>query len=281
MSQPYTVTRHYGDWAQALAYAENATYRKAHTIATSTSDARWKGSESLPAFIATARAGAWSSAQDRSLVDAISAAVGSHVQIPTYQVTDDPAFAETFDVGALTMGDPDHWIAPVYTDAMTAGARVITIAASVSASAGVDHDAMIRRGALAVAIAEALELAGYPVELIATFGATARDTKADYRFEIKRAGQPLDRDRALIALAHPSTLRRVVFAMMESEPDDRIYRAQGATSMLGTPAPSDLVADIVIPEMKGSPRMFESDRAAIQWALAELARIGAVLEPAA
>jgi len=27
--------------------------------------------------------------------------------------------------------------------------------------------------------------------------------------------------------------------------------------------------------------MFESDRAAIRWALAELARIGAVLEPAA
>ena len=47
------------------------------------------------------------------------------------------------------------------------------------------------------------------------------------------------------------------------------------------PIPSALAADIVIPEMKGSPRMFESDRAAIQWALAELARIGAVLEPAA
>lgn len=119
------------------------------------------------------------------------------------------------------------------------------------------------------------------MELIATFGATARDTKANYQFEIKPAGQPLDRDRALVALAHPSTLRRVMFAMMESEPDDRIYAAQGATSALGLPAPSDCPADIVIPEMRKSPAMFESDRAAIRWALAELARIGAVLEPAA
>lgn len=280
MTTPYTVTRHYGDWSQALAYAESATYRKSRPIALE-GDARWTGSESLPVFIATARAGNWSSGQDRSMVDSITAAVGSHVQIPTYQVTDDPAYAETFDVGALTQGDPDHWIAPVYTDAMTAGARVITIAASVGASDSVEHDAMIRRGALAVAIAEALELAGYPVELIATLGSTARDTFADYRWTLKPAGQPLDCDRALVALAHPSTLRRVVFAMMESEPDERIYRAQGATASLGTPAASALAADIVIPEMKGSPRMFESDHAAIQWALAELARIGAVLEPAA
>lgn len=280
MTTPYTVTRHYGDWSQALAYAESAPFRKARPSALE-EDARWTGSESLPVFIATARAGNWSSGQDRSMVDSITAAVGSHVQIPTYQVTDDPAYAETFDVGALTMGDPDHWIAPVYTDAMMAGSRVITIAASVSASASVDHAAMIRRGALAVAIAEALELAGYPVELIATFGSTARDTFADYRWTLKPAGQPLDRDRALVALAHPSTLRRVVFAMMESEPDERIYRAQGATASLGTPAASALAADIVIPHMKGAPAMFESDRAAIQWALAELARVGAVLEPAA
>lgn len=217
------------------------------------------------------------------MVDSIANAVGSHVQIPTYCVTDDPAFAETFDVGALTMGDPDHWIAPVYTDATMAGARVITIAANVSVNAGVSHDAIIRRGALAVAIVEALELASYPVELIGVEVGVREEDRAEFRFPIKPAGQPLDRDRALIALAHPSTQRRACFALYENCPDQRIYNAMGKPGTTGgRAAPSTLTADIKIPELTShTVRMFESDRAAIQWALAELARIGAVLEPAA
>lgn len=270
------IIRTYETWS---AYVDAATAKNPYTDADRSSasgSVSFTGSASLPEFAETARNGGWTTPQDRELTEAIVSRVASMVAIPTYRVTDDPAMAETFDVGALVSGSPDYWIEPEAQTFTRGRGNVVRIVSSITASAGIKHDVMIRRGATALAIAEALELAGVPTEIwiVDTRSVSRYDPPiVEWRACIKPAGLPIDHERTLIALAHPSTLRRLAFGINERDPERRVR--QITKQSYGSVAAPTMAADLTIPQiMFREPSPFDTDARATAWALGTLARYG-------
>jgi hypothetical protein len=84
--------------------------------------------------------------------------------------------------------------------------------------AGVDVKSMMLRGAAIVSLADTLERQGFSVELrIIGNSKQIYGGRKVFRYSIvyKRAGEPLDLDRAAFAIAHPASMRRLAFAILE------------------------------------------------------------------
>jgi len=90
-------------------------------------------------------------------------------------------------------------------------------------SANVSPKSMMLRGAAVLSLADTLERRGISTEL--RIIGNSQEGKFAFRYSIvyKRAGEPLDIDRAAFAIAHPSSMRRLAFAILEQhkelEPD--------------------------------------------------------------
>lgn len=77
---------------------------------------------------------------------------------------------------------------------------------------------MILRGAAVLSLAETLERYGYSTEL-RIIGNSGNERIFRYSVVFKRAGEMLDIDRAAFAIAHPSSMRRLAFAILEQHPE--------------------------------------------------------------
>lgn len=115
------------------------------------------------------------------------------------------------DVGLYLEGDPENMIEfplrPV-------GKPVAKLLVSVCYSSGIPAEAIIRRGAVVMAVVDALEAMGVRMEIIADWSGAASDNFS-YRVPVKHAEEPMDRDRVAFALCHPSMLRRFLFRLNE------------------------------------------------------------------
>jgi hypothetical protein len=82
---------------------------------------------------------------------------------------------------------------------------------------GVDIKSMMLRGAAIVSLADSLERQGLSVELRIIGNSKDFDSRATFRYSItyKQAGEPLDLDRAAFAIAHPASMRRLAFSILE------------------------------------------------------------------
>lgn len=77
--------------------------------------------------------------------------------------------------------------------------------------------AMMNRGAAVLSLAAKLEARGYSTELRIIGNSSAGGTAWRYSITYKRAGEPLDLDRAAFAIAHPASMRRLAFAILEQD----------------------------------------------------------------
>lgn len=91
---------------------------------------------------------------------------------------------------------------------------IVRLRVDIVAPGSVDTNAMINNGIAALSIVDAMESAGYSVEL--SIGSAITDEHL-LIVTVKRAGQSLDLDRAAFALANPSMLRRFHCALMEQQ----------------------------------------------------------------
>lgn len=78
-------------------------------------------------------------------------------------------------------------------------------------------ETIITRGAAMLSFAHTLEQLGYSTELRIVQAASAFDGTWTHRANIvfKKAGEVLDLDRAMFAIAHPAAYRRLIFALYE------------------------------------------------------------------
>lgn len=74
---------------------------------------------------------------------------------------------------------------------------------------------MMLRGAAVLSLADTLERRGFSTELRIVGNSQAGGQAFRYSIVYKRAGEPLDIDRAAFAIAHPSSMRRLAFAILE------------------------------------------------------------------
>lgn len=156
---------------------------------------------------------------------------------PVYSVA-----GHQFDIGRVISGDPECWIE--YDRGATqasAGDHVVRIIVNASASSAVRADAIIMRGVAACVLAAALEQARIPTEILWEECCRPSNNGGDdlmvYRFPVKYASQPLDLGRMAFELAHPSCLRRLLFAANERE-DANIRRRWGYRSGYGYGSPA-------------------------------------------
>lgn len=100
---------------------------------------------------------------------------------------------------------------------------VVGILYNIGASGGIPPETIMARGAAILAEVDALEAAGLRCEITLCAYVTDQHEKGkphsqSHRTDcrVKEADQPMDIDRLAFALAHPSMLRRLVFALREA-----------------------------------------------------------------
>lgn len=127
------------------------------------------------------------------------------------------------DVAAFLEGVPENMIRLEPVKVAKPG-RVVTLIVQGSVSWRVQPEEYVKRGAAAVALVEALELAAISVEVFVeyTTGSLPRGTGPidlmTILVKVKAAGERLDRERLLFMVANADSLRRIVFAAWEHEP---------------------------------------------------------------
>lgn len=113
-------------------------------------------------------------------------------------------------------GNPAHMIGR--GEDITGGAPIIRMYVNCAASGAVDADALRRRGFAIMSAIDALETLGFRVELTTGWGTDAKKKWA-CSIPVKRAQEPLDKNRLVFMLAHPAFLRRIMFKMLEQFSD--------------------------------------------------------------
>ncbi len=150
--------------------------------------------------------------------------VSSKVQTTDIHRSIDPGIM--FDVGAFCAGQPDCWLTeePRIVDGL--GNRVLVVNVHVTASAAVSASTISARGGAIVATVQALELAGYSVEVNAVHKITSVNTGTGYgdhdpnwnqetHIRLKASDQPINLEELAFVIAHPSMLRRILFRTIE------------------------------------------------------------------
>jgi hypothetical protein len=232
---------------------------------------KFTGTHSFFEAVAIARDG-WK--EGRELVEAARAhfeqITGSRVR-RLVTVNDVAGFAP--DVPAFLTGSPDCMLARETEETEGAG-KILKIVVQGVASFAISKMEIMRKGALIVALVDALESAGRSVELVVDF--TSGDTapnRTSASLTAKRAGEPVEIDRLAFVLAHPSMLRRFAFGVFEKNAAFMTWAGSG----YGTCGHADDRGDIYIP---GSDLRVINDGEATKWIRAKLAEIGITFDAA-
>jgi hypothetical protein len=122
------------------------------------------------------------------------------------------------DVARAIAGDPLNMISA--GPELRTRAPVVSLAMNISVSSGVDGSQIILWGIALASHIDALEAAGYRVDLTITSVNVCRANKLYLALNthLKAPDQPLDLDRLAYWLAHPSSLRRIMFANYDQRP---------------------------------------------------------------
>lgn len=201
------------EFAQAANDTSLVAWNQSNRISQRPGDEKWTGTASFTDAIDMALRRGWPKGREL-LRDSLIAirprpkvyeslefeVAGAFPCVPVY-CAGDPAWM-IFDPGAsirsakpIVRIDYNHWV-----------------------HASVDINSMMLRGAAIVSLADGLEKQGLSVELrIIGNSKAVWDGNQTFRYSIvyKRAGEPLDLDRAAFAIAHPSSMRRLAFAILE------------------------------------------------------------------
>lgn len=138
------------------------------------------------------------------------------------------------DMGAYLNGEPECMIEYPVTPMPSTG-RVVTICTSISASSAVSAESLIKRGMMIAALAMLLERLGYNTEIWADLSARGGGAVLHERVLVKSANDTIDGARILYAIANPSMLRVLGFAVMHGLDYD-IARKLGVGSSYGSPS---------------------------------------------
>ena len=196
----------------ALAHAEN---RKAwpRQICSSlrTDSAAFHGTPDWPTALDLARFG-WP--EGRALLRKASAAMPK-AAIQERVLQWDVAGAYP-DVARAVAGAPDCMMNDQPMEARPT--QAVRVVVSIATPWTTDLAEFVNRGAAILSAVEAAEAGGLRVEVVAEETSTHQGSGFSASILLKSAGHCADRDTLAFFLIHPSALRRVFFALLETEP---------------------------------------------------------------
>jgi hypothetical protein len=145
-------------------------------------------------------------------ISTMSAAMSGTMSIPKYGM-DLQLTGGAVDVPTFLTGEPECMWA--WTESSARRAAKIVVEGAVNA--GMQASEIFRRGSTIVSLVDALEAGGVSTEVELRY--TLRDGgyshHVQHRVTLKNTTEPLDIAAIAFAIAHPSSLRRVCFGVME------------------------------------------------------------------
>lgn len=131
------------------------------------------------------------------------------------------------DAARASAGAPDCMMDNHPTDMKPTQSVRVIVSMATPWTTGLDE--FVNRGAAILSAVEAAEAAGHRVEVVAEETAISLGDGVSLSILLKAAGQPADRDSLAFFLIHPSSLRRIFFALLETEPSlQHFYSGYGA-----------------------------------------------------
>lgn len=125
-----------------------------------------------------------------------------------------------FDIGRVVTGDPKHWMVFEEDDTRDGrGEKLRKITFNAGYSWKTDAEVIVTKGIMIASLIELLEYAGYAVDFTISIAFTRYNQLYQFLAPVKTYGQPILLSRLLFATAHPAMLRRIAFAVCESELD--------------------------------------------------------------
>lgn len=214
-----------GDYLKAAA---RPTAAEGYNLSRSEYDASWSGTATLEAALTLARDG-WPEGR-KSLMAATAAAATS----PTFSPQIMMDVAGAYPIPALAAaGDPDCMVnlSPV-EDRVRPIVRLLVM---IGASSAYKANEFLSYGAAVLSYIDALEAAAYRVEITVCYTGHNMGNAFGIQIVVKQAEEPLEIDRMAFAMTHVAFLRRVMFAVAESEPSISAVMGHG----YGTPRNPD------------------------------------------
>ena len=133
--------------------------------------------------------------------------------IPTQAIAHDVS-GYAVDVGAYLSNDPACFLRRDIVESV-AKTRIVRVVVSLSASASVKPEIIIKRGAMICAMVDAMEQAGYSVEIVGNEHTKSYRATSETNIVLKQSNQPLNVSCLAFCLAHPAMLRRMLFSLKE------------------------------------------------------------------
>lgn len=180
------------------------------------------------------------------------------------------------DVARYLDGEPECWLRMETHRTEGPGRRIVRLVYNASASAGINADVLLARGAAVAALIELLEFAGIGVELTVVDLATFRLT-TETRILVKPLEQPLDIPRIAYALAHPAMLRRSLFAISEQFPA-HIRAGISIPGSYGAPADTQEQGDLYFGKSSLGDVQWSNPIVARAWIISQLKKQGVCLK---
>jgi hypothetical protein len=208
------TTSRFDSWDSFVAEASIVSY-KGSWGGHSAGNQHFFGTATFKEAVKLAREG-WREGVER--VQEIRATVSSAIQSIVSRRADSigyDVFGEYVDVGLFVTGDPECFGVRVSEDSLSKS--VVRINVNIGVSGSVSHRAIFARGAAAIAAIDVIESTGRRVEVYGVDGSLKHGGNRLHEIQVllKSASQPLDIDRLVCALCHPSTLRRFCFSVAE------------------------------------------------------------------
>lgn len=268
---------HFESWSELVEYAEKRIgYGK---CSRETYRPQWHGTENFEEAVKLAETG-WEQGTEkcRALASQFINKVTTLVenwQIP-YNVT-----GSDFDVSLVNQGIPEHWCTLESHLEDGAGTRAVRITLNTSIGGGASAAQYECRGAALVALVECLEFSGIRCEVNLyryVVGWNSSLYEAKTFCNVKAAEQPLDMDRLAFMLAHPSTNRRLMFAVMEGHAICMNKTDGDYGSPSNPPLDDPMRGDIYIGNTCGNFSEWENSDMVIAWIIECLKTQGVKIE---
>jgi len=184
------------------------------------------------------------------------------------------------DFGRWATGHPEAWMIQQEQETTEVGAgKVIRVVYNIGTSNNISTAEMMRKGATVAGLIDLLERSGRRVEL--DLVTMCRGHYGDHTIQtsvrVKNAGASLDIERIAYAIAHPSSFRRLTFAIWELAPPEA-RRACGISKGEGYGQPWDWTVEdaIYIPASNSMDHRDSTQR--IAWVKEQLKAQGVTFE---
>ena len=182
---------------------------------------------------------------------------------------------DQLDMGRFVNGEPEEFMT-LTTAEVEQEPRILHIVVNVTASGGVSTETMIKKGAAVVALVDILEHHGKRIIVDVMSRTEGRGQNTTTWVRVKDSDAPVQLANLVFTLAHPSTLRRLMFNSWEHLSHDE--RKRGGFSNVGgygyvKEAPLKERGDIYVEGMDTRRRDW-NPRSAQEWVLTQLSKQG-------